>query len=244
MKILAVDSSLSTASVAICEDDRVISEFFIDAGLTHSETLAPMIDSSLKNAKIKPEEIDLYSVTCGPGSFTGIRIGLSTGKALAFANNKPCVGVSSIVALANNCLDFCKPSQIICVCIDARCGGVYNALFECSFSGDDKKLVRLCEDRAIASEDLLLELQTPKCDINFIGDGSLICYNLIRENFNPKNFEISLSKNNHINARNVAFLGRSMYDEGNYTNSFELSPNYIKIPQAERMLRENKLKIN
>ncbi len=244
MKILSVDSSLNTASVAICEKDTIISEFFINAGLTHSETLAPMIDSSLKNAKINPEEIDLYSITCGPGSFTGIRIGLSTVKAMAFVNNKPCVGVSSLAALASNCLDFCKPSQIICVCIDARCGGVYNALFECTLSGDSKKLVRLCEDRAIASEDLLLELETLECDINFVGDGSLMCYNLIREKFDSFDFKITLSKNNYINASTVAFIGKEMYDAGVYTSSFELSPNYIKIPQAERMLRENKLKIN
>lgn len=244
MKILAVDSSGLSASVAICEDDKVVSEFFINAGLTHSETLAPMIDSSLKNAKIDPSEIDLYAVTCGPGSFTGLRIGLATVKAMAFSNNKPCVGVSSLAALAQNLLESSDESDIICACIDARCGGMYNALFKCTRESGSKKIIRLCEDRAIFVEDLMGELRNSECSINFVGDAALMCYNTIRANFKSDNLKLASPQDNHINAAKVLALGRRLCEEGLYVSALDLNPNYIKIPQAERMLRENKLKIN
>lgn len=244
MKILAVDSSGSTASVAICEDERIIAEFFIDAGLTHSETLAPMIDASLKSSKIKPEEIDLYSATCGPGSFTGLRIGLATVKAMAFANSKPCVGVSSLAALAENCLESCENEDIICVCVDARCGGMYNALFKCTNDFENKKTIRLCEDRSIFVEDLMAELRSLEYNINFVGDGAPMCYNAMREICKSDGLRLTIARENSIRASKVAFLGKKLYDCGQYFSAVDLIPNYIKIPQAERMLKENKLKIN
>ncbi len=244
MKILAVDSSGSTASVSICEDDKIISEFFINAGLTHSETLAPMIDSSLKNAKIKSADIDLYAVTCGPGSFTGLRIGMSAVKAMALVNNKPCVGVSSLAALAENSLESCNVGDIICVCVDAKCGGIYNALFECVIEEENKKIVRLCEDRAVFVEDLATELRKLEKRINFVGDAAKMCYNTIREYCNDDGLWLSVSQNNYINASKVAFLAKNLQSEGLYSSALDLKPNYIKIPQAERMLKENKLKIN
>lgn len=202
-----------------------------------------MIDSSLKSSKIEPGEIDLYSVTYGPGSFTGIRIGLSIVKAMAFANNKPCVGVSSLAALARNCLDSCKSKKIICVCVDARCGGVYNALFEYAPELKEQKIVRLCEDRAIVPSDLISEIQNFKCEINFVGDGSQICYNLMRGIANPGNLNVTLARSNHICASKIAFIAKELYAKGVYSSAFNLLPNYIKIPQAERLLKENKLKI-
>lgn len=244
MKILAVDSSGSTASVAVCEDDKIISEFFMNAGLTHSETLAPMIDALLKNAKIMPQDIDLYAVTCGPGSFTGLRIGLATVKAMAFVNNKPCVGVSSLAALAENCFGDCNTGDIICPCIDAKCGGIYNALFKCAEDSKGKKIIRLCEDRAIFVENLISELRSLELGINFVGDGALMCYNTMRENFGLPNLQLSSYQNNCINASKVAAVGKKLYDEGLCVSHLDLNPNYIKIPQAERMLRENKLKID
>lgn len=243
MKILAVDSSGSTASVSVCENDKIISEFFINAGLTHSETLAPMVYSSLKNAKINPNEIDLYAVTCGPGSFTGLRIGMAAVKAMALVNNKPCVGVSSLAALAENSLESCIAGDIICVCVDAKCGGIYNALFECVIEEENKKIVRLCEDRAVFVEDLATELRKLEKRINFVGDAAKMCYNTIREDCDSDNLQLSVSKNNYINASKVAFLAQKLYDEGLYSSALDLKPNYIKIPQAERMLKENKLRI-
>jgi tRNA threonylcarbamoyladenosine biosynthesis protein TsaB len=244
VKILAVDSSNSAASVAICEDDKIISEFFINAGLTHSETLAPMIDASLKSSKITPQEIDLYSVTCGPGSFTGLRIGLATVKAMAFVGGKPCARVSSLEALAQNCLDFLLNDDIICVCVDAKCGGIYNALFRCVIEPENKKIIRLCEDRAIFPEDLTAELQNLEYNINFVGDGALMCYNTMGESFGFDNLKLAFSQDNYINAVKVAHLSKKLYDEGLIVSALDLNPNYIKIPQAERMLKENKLKIN
>lgn len=243
MKILAVDSSGSTAGISICEDDKIISKFFMNAGLTHSETLAPMIKSSLKNSKIDPDEIDLYAVTCGPGSFTGIRIGLATIKAMAFANNKPCVGISSLAALAENSLESSSDGDMICACVDARCGGIYNALFKCVSDSKDKKIVRLCEDRAVFVEDLIGELRISEGKINFVGDAAQMCYNTIRESFKSDDIKLVVSSNNYINAEKVAILSKKLYEEGLYGYAQDVNANYIKIPQAERILKENKLRI-
>ena len=168
MKILAVDSSSITASVALVEGEKVISEFFMNAGLTHSQTLAPMIDSVLKNANVDPSEIDLYAVTDGPGSFTGLRIAASTVKAMALAMNKPCVGVSSLEALAYN---FCDFEGLVCPCMDARRNQVYTALFRAK----DKKIVRIIEDSADTIENLVRKLNEYDEKIEFVGDGSESC---------------------------------------------------------------------
>ena len=126
MKILSVDSSAKTASVAVTDGTTLLSECFVNAGLTHSRTLMPMVDNALSQADLKIENIDAICVNAGPGSFTGIRIGVAAVKGLALATDKPCSGVSTLESIAYNFID---EDAIICAAMDARCNQVYAALF-------------------------------------------------------------------------------------------------------------------
>ncbi len=234
MKIMAVDSSSTTASAALVENEKIISEFFMNAGLTHSQTLAPMIESVLNNSKTKPAEIDLFAVTNGPGSFTGLRIAAATVKAMALALKKPCVGVSSLYALSQN---FSDSDAVVCTCMDARRGQLYNALFETK----NGKITRLTEDRAISIENLIAELQNLNKKIELVGDGAVICYNNMKPHINCMPVP---EKNRYIKASSVAFAADEIYNSNtDVSDPCTLSLNYIRVPQAERLLKENKLKI-
>ena len=147
MLTLAFESSARPASVALMEDDVLVSQYTQCSALTHSRTLLPMAEDLLKNAEISIKDIDRLAVAQGPGSFTGIRIGISTVKGLAWALDKPCVGVSTLEAMAWN---GCAQNDPVCCVMDARRSQVYNALFEIRNGAP----VRLCEDRAISLEDL------------------------------------------------------------------------------------------
>ncbi len=236
MKILALDSSSFTASVAIIENGKIISEFFLNAGLTHSETLAPMIKSVFDCSNILPEEIDLYAVTIGPGSFTGLRIGLATIKAMALVNNKPCVGISSLHALA---LNTDKYEKTVCVCMDAHRGGIYNAIFNVQ----NGKIIRITQDRTICIENLIVQLRNSSNVVQFVGDGALICYNDMVSRWGSNNVSLIDEKGMYIKSSNVGFIAEEIYHEGIFTDVCSLNPSYIKIPQAERLLKENKLKM-
>ena len=147
MKILALDSSAKTASAAITDSEQLISEAFVNAGLTHSETLLPMVDSVLSLARLTMADIDGCVITDGPGSFTGIRIGIAAVKGLAMPNETKCCGVSTLKAMAYNLrYDNC----IACCAMDARCSQVYSAIFRCF----DGKVERLTEDDAIPASKL------------------------------------------------------------------------------------------
>lgn len=234
MKVLAVDSSSVTASVAIVEDGEIIAQYFLNVGLTHSQTLAPMIESVLKNSKISPSEIDLYAATNGPGSFTGIRIGLSTVKAMALANNKPCIGVSSLYSLACNLKD---ENNILCACMDARNNQVYNALFR----AENNKIIRITEDRAINIDDLKEELGKFKEKIEIVGDAAEICYNSFKEsNKNTVKNMLLCKKSKYISAANLGFAAAEIYSCEKDKNKINSEINYIRIPQAQRLLEENK----
>ena len=232
MKILAVDSSSTTASVALVEDKKIVAEYFINAGLTHSQTLAPMIESILKNLNLEPSQIDLYASTSGPGSFTGLRIGMATVEAKALANNKQCLGVSSLKALSYNITNH---NNIICACMDARRGQVYNALFRL----ENNKLVRLTEDRAILIKDLAEELKNLNFSIEIVGDAAELCYNITELNSLKDRCVLLPEKNRYIKSSHVALEAFEMFTSKNNLNSeFNLKVNYIKIPQAQRIMEE------
>lgn len=243
MKILAIDSSSKTASAAVVQDGNPISSFFINAGLTHSQTLAPMIDSVLKYANLSADEIDCYAVTVGPGSFTGLRIGLATIKGLAFVNDKPCVAVSSLEALAHN---FQEENGIICACMDARRDQCYNAIFKC----ENGVISRLTPDRATTFDELVEDLikitkeTNSKEKVSFFGDGAIICYNNINT-FNLENkIKLSSPRCRYIDASVVADLAALNYKAGKAKSVHEICLNYLRLPQAERLLRERLLKVN
>ncbi len=225
MKILAVDSSAKACSVAIIDDNRILGSFFINTALTHSQTLVPMIDSLLINTNTKLDSIDCFAVSAGPGSFTGVRIGVSAIKGMAMPLNKPCIAVSTLEAMAYNVIDR---DCVVCSVMDARCNQVYNALFRIT----DGVITRLCDDRALSILDLADELKDYNENIILVGDGAELCYNSFKE----LNIDISLAveARRYQNAEGVAFASLDKQK----ISAAELMPAYLRLPQAERELKK------
>ena len=167
MNILAVDTAGKTAGVALLQDDRLLYEVYLDAGMTHSETLMPMIDTCLKMCGMTCADIDLYGVNAGPGSFTGLRIGLAAVKGLAFPRETLCAPVSTLEALA---AAHTGEGTVLCA-LDARRAQVYSAAFDLAIHQ------RLLEDDARAVADLAQFVENCKKPLFFVGDGASLCYN-------------------------------------------------------------------
>jgi len=219
VKILALDSTATTASVALCEDKKLIAMTTLNAGLTHSEALLPLVEQLLLRAHISVDDIDLFACSEGPGSFTGVRIGAATVKGLAFGREKSCIGVSTLEALAHN-LACCD--GIICPVMNARRDQVYNALFRIQ----NGIVTRLCDDRAISVGQLTEELGAYDEPIYVCGDGA----NLM-EHVNSRYIPDYLLWQNGYS---VAQCALEMYNDGKRTTDTELSPTYLRLPQAER----------
>lgn len=224
MKILALDSTAIVSTVAINEDAKLLAQFTINNGNTHSETLLPMIEASLAVLKMRVDDIDLFACSAGPGSFTGVRIGAATIKGLAFDKNKPCAPVSSLDALAHNLL---YADGIVCPVMNARRNQLYNALFLCK----DGKLTRLCEDRLISVYDLEEEL-TKYTDhrIHLCGDG----YDIAKNAFTKIETESTPLIHQYQSAYSVALCALDMAKQELLTTDVELSPVYLRASQAER----------
>lgn len=173
MLVLALESSAKAASVALMQDDALICQYSQCSGLTHSRTLLPMVEDMLKNSDTILADVDLIAVAHGPGSFTGIRIGVSTVKGLAWASDKKCVGVSTLAAMAWHGV---SAGGIVCPVMDARRSQVYNALFEIK----DGCPERLCADRAIALAELAAELKAKNREVFLVGDGAVISYEYLK----------------------------------------------------------------
>ena len=167
MLTLAFESSARAASVALCRDGELVSQYSQCTALTHSRTLLPMAEDMLKNAELSIQDVDLFAVAHGPGSFTGIRIGVSTVKGLAWATGKPCVGVSTLEAMAWHAL---AAGGTVCPVMDARRSQVYNALFTIQ----DGRPQRLTPDRPIALEELAEELRKLEGPVFLLGDGAVL----------------------------------------------------------------------
>lgn len=230
MKILAVDSSAKTASVAVTDGKTLISECFVNAGLTHSRTLMPMVDNALSQADMKIDDIDAFCVNAGPGSFTGIRIGVAAVKGLALCKDKPCTGISTLESAAYN---FVDENCIVSVSMDARCNQVYTALFRC----ENSVVIRLCEDKAVSIDELCEELSSYNEKIYLAGDGAELCYNVFKDKLN----NVVLSGENRRYQRAYGAALAAINNEELFSSSANLSPVYLRLPQAEREL---KLKIN
>ena len=230
MKILAADSASVSAAAALYEDGKIISEGFINNGLTHSQTLMPLIDSVIKSAGFSCADIDLFAVTTGPGSFTGVRIGVATVKGLAFATGKPCVSVSSLEAIARTAACF---DGIISAAMDARRNQVYNAVF----SAKNGNFERLCEDRAIAVPELIAELYEKYSNENvyITGDGAEL---VLRADEGKK---ICAVPHNLRYPRGfaVAQTAEILYKQGEILPAARLDPVYLRMPQAERELKNS-----
>ena len=231
MKILAVDTSALTLSVALTEDKKPVAQTTLNTGHTHSETLLPALERLMDFASWKVSDIDLFAVSEGPGSFTGVRIGVSFVKGLAFGGKK-CVGVSTLEALAYNLLGF---KGIISPVMDARRGQFYNALFV----SDGKNLTRLSEDRAISAEELEKELEKySDTSVYLCGDG----YEIARKMLKNENIEDTPEALLKQNAYSVAVVALKEYEKGNATDDSTLSPTYLRVPQAERERLEREQK--
>ena len=229
MKILAIDTSATAASVCLAGEDKILGSFYTNTALTHSQTLVPMVEQVLKTTKTDVDELEYIAVNAGPGSFTGVRIGVAAAKGLAFKNNLPCVPVSTLESMAYNMLGS---DCVVCAVMDARCSQVYNALFK--ISGD--KVERLCEDRALALSELKPELEKISEKIILVGDGA---------NLTAKYLENSLSNvflapvNNRIqNASSTAMAAIKSICENKTIMPAELMPTYLRLPQAQRELNK------
>ncbi len=220
MRILAIESTARAASAALCEDGRLVAQYFQNSGLTHSRTLLPMAEDMLKNLELTLEDVDLVAVAKGPGSFTGVRIGVAAAKGLCWGRDIPACGVSTLEAMAWNAEFF---DGVICPVMDARRSQVYNAKF--IFEGG--KLIRLCPDRAVSVEELMAEIENEKKSCLLIGDGAEMCYNLMRDLENvrlaPENLRLQ-------SAYGVARAAEKMEPEP----AQDLTPNYLRLSQAER----------
>ena len=231
MRILGIDSSAKSASAAITQDGKILSSFFINTGLTHSQTLMPMIDNVLKCADISLNDIDLIAVNKGPGSFTGIRIGVAAAKGLADTSKLMCCGVSTLESMAYNLLPF---DCIACCAMDARCSQVYTALFRIC----DRKVTRLTDDTAMSLNDLCDLLKNYDGKKIFVGDGADLFYNTFKDHLD--NIEIASEAYKYQNAVGVCFSAADS-DRSDMINGNDLVPEYLRLPQAERELN-NKLK--
>lgn len=230
MRILALDSSAKAASVAMVEDGNLLGEFFLNIGLTHSQTLMPMVENLLTLTNTTLAQIDAFAVSTGPGSFTGLRIGIAAVKGMAFATDIPCFAVSTLHSMAYNFTDLDDENTVICAVMDARCNQVYNAIFEVC----DKKITRLTPDRTISIEDLYSELENLGKKIIFVGDGASLCYN---KNNCSLNVQLAHESRRFQRASSVAFAAYDDFLTGkNALSSAELLPQYLRIPQAEREL--------
>ena len=231
MKILGLESSATSAGVSVVEDGKVIALETSNTGLTHSQTLMPMVENTLKKADITINDIDFLAISNGPGSFTGVRIGVSAVKGICDPLNKKCVGISTLEAIA-------KPLEntgvIAVATMDARCNQVYTATFDC-LNGEMK---RLTEDEAITIDELTERLKTQDKQIVLIGDGANVCYNKMKDVL--ESISIASPTIRYQCASSVALIAEELIlkDENNAIDSSELVPKYLRLSQAERELKK------
>jgi len=233
MRILALETSAKAVSAAVTEDGRVVAQAYQCTGLTHSRTLMPMVEAMLKNAELRPADCDAVAVACGPGSFTGIRIGVAAAKGLAFAAEKPAAGVSTLEAMARGAA--CMDGLLVCA-MDARRNQIYNAVFEAR----DGVLTRLTPDRAIGLDELSKELGNSEKRKIIVGDGAALCYNYFLEH----QISCAMAPAHLVmqNAVGVGFAAEDMARSGLLVSAQELSPVYLRPTQAERLRNQRNKK--
>lgn len=224
MKLLALESSAKAASCALLEDGELLASAWQATGLTHSRTLLPMVEDMLRNCELAVRDVDAFAVAVGPGSFTGLRIGVATVKGLAWGCGKPCVPVSTLEAMAwplahMNC-------HVVCA-MDARRQQIYNAVFR----AENGNLTRLREDRAVSLEDAAADLAGIKGPLVIVGDGAGLCFDDLRS----RGISCQLAPG-HLrlqSAVGVGFAAWKRWPEGAVSPQ-EIAPVYLRLSQAER----------
>lgn len=225
MKILAIETSAKSVSAAVVEGGVPLASAYQNMGLTHSRTLMPLVDGMLSAAGLRVQDMDLLAAANGPGSFTGLRIGVSALKGLAWALEKPCCGVSTLAAMARNLAHM--EGLIICA-MDARRNQIYNALFRC----EGGALSRLCPDRAIGLEELAEELKGDESPKLTVGDGAQLCCDYLNGHGIP--CRLAPESSRYQSAVGVALAAEAMARRGEAVSGRELIPTYLRLSQAER----------
>ena len=226
MMILALESSATACSAALCRDGELVAQSYQNSGLTHSRTLLPMVRDMLKNSQLTLEQVDVIAVAAGPGSFTGLRIGVATAKGLAWPGNKDCAPCSTLESMAWP-LAHMAGSLIVCA-MDARRKQVYNALFLATGTG----LERLTPDRAISLEELGAELKNYENSKIVVGDGAKLCYNTLTEEGIP--MALAPEHLRMQSAWGVARAAEELAARGGLVKGGALVPQYHRLSQAER----------
>ena len=234
MKILALETSAKAVSAAVVEDGVPLASAYQNLGLTHSVTLMPLVDTMLKNAGLQLQDIGCVAVAHGPGSFTGLRIGVSAAKGLAWTLDVPCCGVSTLEGMAQNAAMF--NGLIICA-MDARRSQIYHALFSCK----NGVITRVSSDRAIGLDELCKELQPQTDDKMVVGDGASLCHTYLTEH----GIDCRLAPPESVmqNAVGVGLVACRMAAKGETISPRDLVPIYLRLSQAERERLAKGLKI-
>ena len=233
MLILAFETSAKAGSVALLEGEKLLGESYQNTGLTHSQTIMTMAEDLLKASGKTPQDVQAVAVAAGPGSFTGVRIGVAAAKGFAWGAELPCYGVSTLEAMAAGLGVW--EGVIVCT-MDARRNQVYNAIFK----AEKGVLTRLCEDRAISLEELKEELLKMEGPLYLVGDGSNLTYTTLQDSVSG--MVLPPEHKMHQRAVGVGLLAAAMAEKGEPGNAGELTPNYLRLSQAERerLAREQK----
>ena len=229
--ILAVDTSATPVSCAILQDDHLLASYYAHTKSTHSQTLMPMIEHALQINGLTMQDIDALAVNNGPGSFTGVRIGVSAVKGLAFAEEKPCIEISTLASMAEGFRGL-PMDAVICCAMDARCQQVYTALFEV---GERGEISRLSEDEAMTIDELCTRLVSVNKPVVFVGDGAKICCAAFEGDL--PNSSLAPLSIRYQSAANVAAAAMHKLLENETVSDAALLPSYLRLPQAERELR-------
>lgn len=225
MLILAFETSAKAASVALLEDGKLLGESYQNTGLTHSQTIMVMAEDLLKQCGKTIADVSAVAAAAGPGSFTGIRIGVAAAKGFAWGAELPLAGTSTLASMARSLGVY---SGYVCPVMDARRSQVYNALFH----ADCGKLTRVREDRAISLKDLGEDIQNLEEPIFLVGDGSNLCYNTLLESV--PGLVLPPEHRMHQRASGVALEAADMLARGESCDAASLVPNYLRLSQAER----------
>lgn len=233
MLILAFETTAKAGSVALLENGKLLAENYQNTGLTHSQTLMVMAEDMLKASGKTMADVTAVAVAEGPGSFTGVRIGVAAAKGLSWGGELPCYGVSTLEAMAETLGAY---GGYVCPCMDARRAQVYNALFYAK----QGNLERVQPDRAIALADLAEELKNLQEPIFLVGDGAQLCYNTLQETV--PNLVLPPEHRMHQRASGVAIVAAKKIAAGEPGDGNAMTPNYLRLSQAERerMEREKK----
>ena len=225
MLTLAFETSAKAASVALLDGEKLLGESYQNTGLTHSQTLLSMAQDLLKACGYTPQQVQAVAVAAGPGSFTGVRIGVAAAKGFAWGGKLPCCGVSTLEAMARNLGVY---DGYVLPVMDARRSQVYNALF----LAEQGKLTRLTEDRAISLADLGEEIKNLTKSVFLVGDGSILCYNTLKDV--APGLVCPPEHRMHQRAAGVGLVAAAMLAAGETCDAATLNPNYLRLSQAER----------